>query len=413
MALIVPRGSVVQDLTPKPHPKEFRASLNESAVSQTDKNVYLYSDESRICSLIGNGCFAMNDPGAVPYYEVKVLDFDTDRSTVAIGFGDKAFIDLPGCVKNSYGWHFKRGISKLFNSSVIELQGLTSKPWGNNPIVPGDTIGCGVMYDSYNSRYIIFTKNGNFVGFTNIRIHAGMDLYPAIGLTFRAIIEANFGEKPFLWDAAKIKASATPGPDQLTPSGNGYMEELPLELLQVIINASVHRAHDISLRFARISKKLRNAADTNEVWRTLFLKRWPNQNRNLKLKSWRSLYKARVELRRKGRQLRPIENCEFQFQCPMVIERLAPVRVGPNEKGGEILADGFPEFSAYHTLNPYKVHKSFHCSKCDKEVYTVQTEEQLEQHTSLGHCVAVAHKSESFLIGIIDPNDKFWDNDYL
>jgi hypothetical protein len=412
MALIVPLGSKVQDLTPKPLPKEFEASVNGAAVTQTDKNLYLFTDDSRLCSLIGNGCFAMNDPGAVPYYEVTIKDFDPDRSTVAIGFGDKNFVDLPGCVKNSYGWHFKRGISKLFNSSVIELQGLTSRPWGNNPLSPGDTIGCGVMYDSFNSRYFVYTKNGQFVGFSGIRVHTGMDLYPAIGLTHRAIIEANFGEKPFLWDASIIKASATPGPDQLTPSGNGYMEELPDEILQLIINATVHGTRDISLRFSRLSKRFRNAANTNEVWKNLFLRRWPSQNPNLKLKSWRSLYRARVELKRQGRKLRPIENCEFQFQCPMVIERLAPLKVGPNEKGGEILSDGFPDFSAYQTINPFKEHKSFHCSKCEKDVYAVQTQDQLDQHVSLGHCVAVARKDESYLIGIIDPTDNYWDQDY-
>jgi hypothetical protein len=158
------------------------------------------------------------------------------------------------------------------------------------------------MYNSFNQRFIFFTRNGVMVGFTSIPVRPGMELYPAVSLVFkyfnylifnsypsvwkaffenqeltlpqrcffltrplyRGTLNANFGEKPFLWDISRIKASSKPGPEQLTPTGNGYLEEAPLEIIKLIINAFARHTRDIST-MTLISKNFNTALDANEA----------------------------------------------------------------------------------------------------------------------------------------------------
>jgi hypothetical protein len=125
----------------------------------------------------------------------------------------------------------------------------------------------------------------------------------------------------------------------------------------------------LTLLFVQISKICRDSARCNEVWRPLFLKKWPLQNSKLKIKSWFKMYERRFKVERKITQAptstqhfigkkNPVailpksdsltrvsfpssENCDLEFECPLIYESLKK----QNDSGTR------------------------HCSKCDKTVY--------------------------------------------
>ncbi len=53
--------------------------------------------------------------------------------------------------------------------------------------------------------------------------------------------------------------------------------------------------------YLQLSKKMNEAASHNILWRALYLQKFPNQNSNLKIKSWMNFYKRRnVASKEKG-----------------------------------------------------------------------------------------------------------------
>lgn len=114
---------------------------------------------------------------------------------------------LPGWEKNSYGYHADDGC--VFSSSA------TGQSYGPT-FTTGDVVGCGL---NLILRSIFFTKNGINLG-TAISdlpvnnsliwshtynawfcVQGNLPLYPALGLqTPGEVVEANFGESPFLFD---------------------------------------------------------------------------------------------------------------------------------------------------------------------------------------------------------------------
>lgn len=115
---------------------------------------------------------------------------------------------LPGWEKNSYGYHADDGC--VFSSSA------TGQSYGPT-FTTGDVVGCGF---NLVSRSIFFTKNGINLGIatsdlpvilaayhnsiiypSSYDFQSNLPLYPAVGLqTPGEILEANFGESPFLFD---------------------------------------------------------------------------------------------------------------------------------------------------------------------------------------------------------------------
>jgi hypothetical protein len=78
-----------------------------------------------------------------------------------------------------------------------------------------------------------------------------------------------------------------------------------------------------------------------------------------------------------------IQNCTVKFQCPKVWQRLTP------------------------TDDP----KVRFCDYCFEQVHLVETEEQLAEHSALGHCVAILNLSPKHsayssggLLGDISPD---------
>lgn len=174
----------------------------------------------------------------------------------------------------------------------------------------------------------------------------------------------SFEPAPFLWDTAPMLASLQPFPGTVTEDGRGRIEALPEELLRVVFRMAV-RSPVEAVRLQKVSTQFNRLASENEIWKPLFLERWPNQTKNLKLANWHRYFIQRVvasaEVASTCGDAHPIENCTFEFKCPLIAEKL---------KGQ--LKDSPTVF----------------CDQCQRSVYRVETQEELNQQVSLGRCVA-------------------------
>src|SRR5687768_4454030 len=95
----------------------------------------------------------------------------------------------------------------------------------------------------------------------------------------------------------------------------------------------------------------------NAFWKDFFLKRWKHQTATLKIKNWRAFYLARLSAEEAISDLdwepaHPIENCELEFSCPYVMERLVE----------NLAVDG-----------------SALCNECGKKVYVVNNQEEVRE----------------------------------
>jgi len=101
----------------------------------------------------------------------------------------------------------------------------------------------------------------------------------------------------------------------------------------------------------------------NSIWVHLAQIRWPAVNSKSKIRNWYSFYKRRyisvARMSMVGRVGTPIENCDFEFECPLLYEKLTYVEPG----------------------------KRF-CDVCTKHVYEVNTQEDLEYNVAQNHCVS-------------------------
>lgn len=142
------------------------------------------------------------------YFEVTVENEMTsarhyqdqlDESCVAIGFASEPFPlagKQPGWDHYSYGYHGDDG--KKFHDTALGSD--FSESFG-----VGDTIGCGFFYydtsEKKNYREIFYTKNGKLLD-TAFHIQSWQNavLYPVVGLDSLNIVQANFGQEPFMFN---------------------------------------------------------------------------------------------------------------------------------------------------------------------------------------------------------------------
>jgi hypothetical protein len=122
------------------------------------------------------------------YYEVKIVSKGRD-GYMGIGLSSQIVSTnrLPGWDKMSYGYHGDDG-NAFCGSGTGQVYGPT--------FTTGDVIGCGLNLIEGSCFY---TKNGHHLGtaFTDMP----SQLYPTVGLqTPGEIIDANFGQEPFLFD---------------------------------------------------------------------------------------------------------------------------------------------------------------------------------------------------------------------
>jgi hypothetical protein len=232
----------------------------------------------------------------------------------------------------------------------------------------GDTVGCGLMIDSFNRRVVFYTLNGKFLGFIQPlhEIPWSALVVPCISSDGKAEITPSF-ILPFKWNAAEYKIYKPPTEDCA-------MNALPTEILETILRFSATFPAQAALNLTRVNRKWRAIADSNNVWQPLFLKRWDTQNPNLKAKSWKKLYRNRQKIS-PGAPTGPtfatnttssramIDNCSFDFGCPMTWDNLErDDKLPPNER---------------------------HCHHCKSSVYKVTTKDELRRHVALGRCVTL------------------------
>ncbi|KAL7074000.1 hypothetical protein ACQ4LE_006566 [Meloidogyne hapla] len=127
----------------------------------------------------------------VYYFEITVVSKGQD-GFMGIGLSEKnvSLNRLPGWDAISYGYHGDDG--NFFSSSG---KGVEYGP----TFTTGDVIGCGL---NFVTRQLFFTKNGHHLGVANaLSIPLNNDLFPTMGMqTADEMIDANFGQKPFLFD---------------------------------------------------------------------------------------------------------------------------------------------------------------------------------------------------------------------
>jgi hypothetical protein len=287
----------------------------------------------------------------LPYYEVSILSLKSNH-TLAIGFSDQRFDPkaLVGSMQNSFGY---------FNNGTVGYNFTSDGERG--PFKEGDVVGCGLANDSFNQRKVFYTVNGKFVGYITKRVAGGMDCFPTIGFVGKDIrIRYNFGTAEFVWDL-----SEWPKADKTC-----HIEKLPTETLRLILEHASHNAAFALLCVSLIDKKCRQiVADNNVIWKKIYMESYPEQNPNLKMQSWAKFFKARYEITKTMPLDNPIENCDFGYKCPLMISQLE------------------------YTSDTVR-----HCNKCEKDVFVVQSIEQLRQYVQLGRCVAFQPYEEPDMI---------------
>jgi len=197
-----------------------------------------------------------------------------------------------------------------------------------------------------------------------------MDCYPTVGL-LRAndesvgLIRIKFSELRWATQTLSLYPKST----------NNLLGELPPELLNRIILESSTSAHFNLLCLSLVSKTFNYASKSESIWRHLFYSKYPLQSTKLKLKNWRAFYQRRTKAIRDQlkKDTHPIENCEMEFECPMLWENLEKK---PSEK------------SSLTQEND----QTRYCVKCNADVYMVYTKENLDKYTSLGRCVVFEPK---------------------
>jgi hypothetical protein len=66
---------------------------------------------------------------------------------------------------------------------------------------------------------------------------------------------------------------------------------------------SINSVPDIMVVSRKFSQQM---TASNQLWRQLFLQKWPNQNQNVRMKSWYNAYRLRVKAAKKVADTEPV-----------------------------------------------------------------------------------------------------------
>eukprot|EP00029_Vermamoeba_vermiformis_P011688 TRINITY_DN649_c0_g2_i1.p1 TRINITY_DN649_c0_g2~~TRINITY_DN649_c0_g2_i1.p1 ORF type:complete len:546 (+),score=92.08 TRINITY_DN649_c0_g2_i1:432-2069(+) len=330
-------------------------------VLRIDKNTFTLNEARlhkcpRAASIISNRPWDLSTiddaPASHAYFEVTFNKLNDKEGKVSVGIGNQIFVQnqMLGYQQNSFGYCCDGLVSQNTKHNVQQFPAYTE----------GDTIGTGILLDSYNQRRIFFTRNGQFVGTYMERIHEGMDCFP--GVSFMKGSEVAFVVNmtgPFKFDTNSI-----PNYRQDTTA---YLSLLPPEVtLNSLLLASHSSRQTLELRL--VNKQFSNLALENSIWKSLYFTFFPNQNRNLKVKSWYTMFMRRYKtlpykavLDRQSSE-GGIENCAMEFECPLMWDNLTPT------------------FGSQTTRS---------CNKCHKTVYKVDNVKALKDHVEMGRCVSL------------------------
>jgi len=203
-----------------------------------DKCKYLVLDDAKLrVSYKGVGKFdtdagAIRADRAIPpacglyYFEIFITSKGRDGH-IGIGLCAPAtsLTRLPGWDEHTFGYHADDG--NIFKGSGGIEYGPT--------FTSGDTIGCCV---NFRTNSVFYTKNGLRLGLAFQGI-LNEPLFPAVGLrTPGEIVEANFGQKPFVFDYPKFVEQEKRAiiSDAMRVPRRGLDAELPKMILQYLIH---------------------------------------------------------------------------------------------------------------------------------------------------------------------------------
>ncbi len=233
-------------------PAELR--LNEqflAPVLKTEGNKYsLVNAHDHKCpekmSMITTKCFNLNEidsevhPSA--YMEVTFTEIDK-KGIVGVGIGNQIFgqNNFLGHQQNSFGVFNNGTVScRILNSycsvhsfwqcyhrSQICMNNTSNQQsFPSIAFVAGDTIGIGVMKDSFNQRTVFFTKNGKKIGIFEWRVHTGMDCFPGVSFSKDSGVAFSVNMSgPFKCD---LKQVAEPRTDK------DMLSTMPVEIIEMI-----------------------------------------------------------------------------------------------------------------------------------------------------------------------------------
>lgn len=97
-------------------------------------------------------------------------------------------------------------------------------------------------------------------------------------------------QEEFTHDVAELRNPFDNLPAEITQSVMLYASTTPLKVAQVL---------------ARVSRRWNEIANENTMWRELYTRRWPNQNKGMNLRSWKKSYRRRAEV--ESTSMHPVE----------------------------------------------------------------------------------------------------------
>jgi hypothetical protein len=166
-------------------------TLNKERLHKCPRSASLKSNRPWDLSTIDDA------PPSNAYFEVTFHKCNFREGKVSVGIGNQIFVQnqLLGYQQNSFGYYSDGFVSQNANQNVRQFVAFTER----------DTVGVGVLLDSYQLRKVFFTINGRFLGAYSERIHAGMDCFP--GVSFTKGSEVSFSVNmtgPFKFDLRNI-----------------------------------------------------------------------------------------------------------------------------------------------------------------------------------------------------------------
>eukprot|EP00045_Choanoeca_perplexa_P012941 m.144045 g.144045 ORF g.144045 m.144045 type:complete len:411 (-) comp16186_c0_seq1:1273-2505(-) len=174
----------------------------------------------------------------VYYFELTAIQIDQPGGRVACGFTNiksPSYSTLPGTSENS--WAYRVDTGEAWHDRSVAFTG----PAFND----GHVLGCG--FDLFR-HVIFFTKDGVLLDGTFAYQPIGddgekYDWWPILGMASRgAVVKANFGSSPFVYDIAAYKATV-----QLEVEKQIRSQELSPALIEALpklaLNYLIHRGY--------------------------------------------------------------------------------------------------------------------------------------------------------------------------
>jgi hypothetical protein len=226
--------------------------------------------------------------------------------------------------------------------------------WRGEELKKGQTVG--IFVDNEGLHVVNDHQRCHFDAKSRLALKRIKMVYAVLSLAENCIFKINVDKSKFLYHPEEFNPSFAAG------DGANWLEDrVPNDVLdQIFARSSLEEF--LTLRIVSKSFKKMVEEQQNEAWKTFFMRRWPLQNSNMRIKSWWTLFLRRCEtVFNRPEEKLMIENCGWAFKCPLVFSQLTGHTDSANRK---------------------------FCSQCQESVFLARTKAELEEHTKKGHCVS-------------------------